>query len=993
MSESLRLRSLLAMGVSAAAILGFAAPAFAQDVTAEDEGTTVGEVVVTAQKREEAIQDVPIAVSAFSQDTLEKAKIDGGPNLVTAIPNVNFSKGNFTGYNFQIRGVGSKLVSGSGDAGTGIHLNNAPMTANNLFEAEFYDVERVEVLRGPQGTLYGRNATGGVVNIITAKPVNDVEAMVRAEIGNYDARKLRAMVNVPLGDLFAIRAAATMLKRDGYGVNTVTGNDADDRELWAARLTLGFNPTDTFRSWLMWDHFEEDDNRSRIGRQFCQKDPGGTQAGLTFSPDAGVAQVQRGFFSQGCLPASLYAPGVSQGTINTQATLGGLFAALSGLQTGDALAGKVQDPDIRNIESAVDPIYQSDTDIFELNVEWDLTDSLTLVSLTSYSELNLFTRQDYSRVVPDIAFNVTPNPINVFGPAIGAAALEGLTNALCGPLPRAPACVAAAAAAFPGVFGGTPAQFGQATYTGIYQGLFPGGVVNDPQVGAYNRFTTFDISSAFTEQWTQELRLQSNFDGPINFNVGGIYLDYRATGDYFVMFNTGTAFYQVNNFLNTGQANCAATNPACVFIDPNATPDRSGHNYYDNYAPYHLKSRAAFGEVYYQMTDNLKWTLGLRYTDDTKIVEAHQVALGIPGSGVLPPPASDPEPLKKVRFQEMTGRFGVDWKPDLGFTDETLLYAFYSKGYKAGGVNPACSFSCNTYPDTFAPEFVSAIELGAKNTLLGGSMMLNLTGFMYDYEGYQVSKIQNRTSINENIDAEIRGLELESIWEPVQNLRLNAAVGWLDTEITGGTSIDTFNRTQGDPNLVVMKTNQAANCVVTLATAQLVLAFSAANPFNILGACPGTAPLPPEGATLYPGGPLASGVGAFGNLFSEGVPVDLTGKELPNAPHWTLSLGAQYTFEFGDWTLTPRADYYKQTETFSRIYNSNADRIDGWENVNATVTLEHEPGGFSIEAYVKNATDEEAITDTYLTDDSSGLFRNAFFTEPRTYGVAVTKRF
>eukprot|EP01030_Chromulinospumella_sphaerica_P014633 gene14633-14430_t len=140
--------------------MAVAAPAFAQDEPAAT-GTTVGELIITAQKREEAIQDVPIAVSAFNQESLEKAKIDGGPNLVLAIPNVNFSKGNFTGYNFQIRGVGSKLVAGSGDAGTGIHLNNAPLTANNLFESEFFDVERVEVLRGPQGTLYGRNATGG----------------------------------------------------------------------------------------------------------------------------------------------------------------------------------------------------------------------------------------------------------------------------------------------------------------------------------------------------------------------------------------------------------------------------------------------------------------------------------------------------------------------------------------------------------------------------------------------------------------------------------------------------------------------------------------------------------------------------------------------------------------------------------------------------------------------------------------------------------------
>jgi outer membrane receptor protein involved in Fe transport len=981
------------MGVSAAAILGMAAPAFAQEIA--DEGATVGELVVTAQKREEAIQDVPIAVSAFSQDTLEKAKIDGGPNLVVAIPNVNFSKGNFTGYNFQIRGVGSKLVSGSGDAGTGIHLNNAPLTANNLFESEFYDVERVEVLRGPQGTLYGRNATGGVVNLITAKPVNDFEASIRGEIGNYNSRKVRGMINVPLGELFAVRLAGNVLKRDGYGENLVTGNDADDRDMYAYRASLAFTPTDTFRVDFMYDVFDEDDNRSRIGKQYCTKDTGPTAVGATnFDAVGPIAQVQRGFFSQGCQNTSLYSDDVL-GTPNTQATLGGLFGALTGLQTGDAYAGKMQDPDVRNIESAVDPIYQAHTNIYELNLSWDLTDALQFTSLTSYSENELFTRQDYNRVIPSVNFNATPNPVNAFGPAIAAATLEGLTNALCGPLPRNPACVAGALAAFPGVFGATPAVYGQAAYTGIYTALFPGGVADDPQTGAQNRFTTFDISSADTEQWTQELRLQSNFEGPLNFNIGGIYLDYRATGDYYVMFNTGTAYYRVNNQLSAGGADCAVTNPACIYIDQNEFPDRSGHNYYDSYAPYHLKSRAAFGEVYYEMSDTLKFTVGLRYTDDTKIVEQHSVALGKPGADPLGPPASDPLPLKKVRFQETTGRFGADWKPTLSFTDETLLYAFYSKGYKAGGVNPPCSFSCATYPSTYAPEFVNAFEIGAKNTLMEGSLLLNITGFSYDYEGYQVSKIVNRTSINENIDAKIKGLELESIWTPIRALRFNAAVGYLHTEIGDAQSIDLFDRTQGDPNLVVVKTDAAANCVVTLATAQAALGYSNAtdNPFALLGLCPGAGAAPPAGTLLYAGGPEATGIGSFG-LFGEGVAVDLSGKELPNAPHWTLSVGGQYTAELGaGWDLTARADYYRQTETFSRIYNSEADRIEDWQNVNATLTLDNDAMGVSVEAFVKNATDEEAITDTYLTDDSSGLFRNAFFTEPRTYGLAVTKRF
>ena len=246
----------------------------ASSAFAAEEGATIEELVVTAQKKAESIQDVPIAVSAFSQDALQKSRIDGGPNLVLAIPNVNFSKGNFTGYNFQIRGIGSKLVAGSGDAGTGIHLNNAPLISNNLFETEFYDVERVEVLRGPQGTLYGRNATGGVVNLISNKPSDKLEGMARGEYGNYNSIKLRGMVNVPLSDAFAVRLAGAYLKRDGYGENTFTGNDADTRDMYGYRASVKFEPTDTFKAIVVYDKFHEDDSRSRIGKQFCSKDLG-----------------------------------------------------------------------------------------------------------------------------------------------------------------------------------------------------------------------------------------------------------------------------------------------------------------------------------------------------------------------------------------------------------------------------------------------------------------------------------------------------------------------------------------------------------------------------------------------------------------------------------------------------------------------------------------------------------------------------------------------
>jgi outer membrane receptor protein involved in Fe transport len=906
------------MGVSAVAIAAVAMPSFAQEAAAPSKGgNVIDELVVTAQKREEAIQDVPIAVSAFSQDSLEKAKIDGGPNLQLAIPNVSFSKGNFAGFNFQIRGVGSKLVAASGDAGTGIHLNNVPLTASNLFEAEFYDVERVEVLRGPQGTLYGRNATGGVVNVITAKPVDHFTANIKGEVGNYNTRKVRGMINVPLGDKVAVRVAGSYLNRDGFGKNLTTGNNVDDRDLYAVRTTVAFNPSEKFSSYVMWEHFKEEDSRSRIGKQFCTKDTGA--AGMPYSTNAGIRAFQSGFLSQGCSESSVYSAG-ALGTPNSSATLGGLLGNLTGLISGDAYAGKVQSSDLRDIESLQDPIYQAKTDVVNFQMAWDITDDLTLTSLTGYSKGEIFTKADYNRASPNNTFNVTP--------------------------------------------------------------LTPGGYFNDPQVGRSNKFATFDISSGTSTQWSQELRLQSAFAGPLNFNVGAIAVDFDSETDYYVFGNTLTAYAAALN----GGAPCAITSKTCIYIDPNPTPTGDGHNYYDNRSPYHLKSSAAFGEVYYELSDNFKLTGGLRYTHDRKRQINLPVVLLAPGSG-HPVDATTPQQI--ADFKELTGRFGFDWKPDLAFTDSSLVYAFYSRGYKAGGINPpqSAASALSAVKTTFDPEFVTSFEVGMKNTLFDGSLIFNATAFHYDYTGYQVSKIVNRTSVNENIDAKIKGIELESIWEPIQHLRFNASLGLLDTEIGDAKSIDTFNRTQGDPTLVVVKASNASNCVANKAGVQGLMGLINAGallPTTMLGIC--------SGAFTGAANPLA-GLGI--NIpFSDGIEKNLSGNQLPNSAKATLSVGAQYTFELpAGWGGTIRGDYYHQGKTFSRIYNSAADRIDAWENVNASLQIVNEGMGVQVEAYVKNLLDDSPITDLYLTDDSSGLFRNGFILEPRTFGVSIQKSF
>lgn len=940
MSQTLRMRSLLTMGASAAVLSAFAVPAFAQQQTAQQGGTVIEELVVTAQKREEALQDVPIAVSAFSQDSLEAQKIDGGPNLQQAIPNVSFARSNFTNsFNFQIRGIGAKAVGASADQGVGVHMNNAPMQSGNLFEAEFYDVERVEVLRGPQGTLYGRNATGGVVNVITAKPTDVFEANARAEYGNFNAIRLRGMLNVPIfEDKLAVRLSGAMLKRDGFVTNTFNGHTVDDRDLYSTRVQVMFNPTEKLRTNFLWERFHENDSRARTGKQLCTKDNGPATVG---GVPTGAA---RGFLTQGCLPASIYGAS-AYGTVNTSGTLTGLLGNIFGFTAGDANLGDTTTTNLREIETALDPIYRSGSNVYQFTLNYDLSDTLTFTSMTAYSKGSVYTKQDYNRNVSPVPFNNTP--------------------------------------------------------------FTPGGFFNDPQVGNTNKFTTIDVSSGRSEQFSQELRLQSAFDGPINFNFGGIHFTYRTLTDYYVIGNSLTLSSLALNFSNTGNPNCnPATTARCIGIDTASDPTGDGHNYYLNRTPYTLVSDALFGEVYYQVNEDLKFTLGLRQTRDKKAVKNFSTVLLAPGYGLTLNPAN---PDQRARFNETTGRFGVDYKAHLGFTDDTLLYAFYSKGYKGGGINPGVPANSVGIRQTFDPEFVNAFEIGTKNTLMGGSLLFNATGFSYDYKGYQISKIVNRTSVNENVDAKVYGLELETIWSPVRNLKLNANLGYLHTKIGSGvTSIDTMNRTQSNPAYTVVKVGPnssavGANCVLATAGVATILGAGAGGtlPWACSGAAAYQAFLSAPAAAGGAGLPAATaaflanatGLYTYGSGYSiEGTAADLSGNELPNSPHWTVSIGAQYTFELSDgWSATVRGDYYRQTKQFARVYNTEYDRLKAWDNGNLTLKVEKPEWGLSIDAYVKNIGNKLPIVDAYTTDDSSGLFTNVITGEPRLYGIAITK--
>ncbi len=194
-------------------------------------------VTVTSSKLGGAdVQTIPISITALSQEQLTATQTAGGPDLVKQVPNLTFSKTNFTGYNIQIRGIGTQAISVTTDPAVAVAFNDIPFIRNHFFEQEFYDVSQVEVLRGPQGTLYGRNATAGVVNLVSAKPTDQYEAMASVDVGNYNNRRLEGMLNIPIvGDKLDVRVAGEWTKRDGYTFNEQTQQSVDGRDLWSAR--------------------------------------------------------------------------------------------------------------------------------------------------------------------------------------------------------------------------------------------------------------------------------------------------------------------------------------------------------------------------------------------------------------------------------------------------------------------------------------------------------------------------------------------------------------------------------------------------------------------------------------------------------------------------------------------------------------------------------------------------------------------------------------
>ena len=210
--------------------------------TANAEPTTV---VVTARRREESLQDVPVSVTAFSADQLSKTAIPDIVGLVQSLPNTTMKASRATNSTLTafIRGVGQQDPLAGFEAGVGIYLDDVYIARPQGAVADIYDVERIEVLRGPQGTLYGRNTIGGAVKYVTRKLRPETDVRLKATVGTYGQTDAVLTASTPVSDSLRVGASLAKFKRNGFGKNLLTGAENYDKDVAAARLSAEFTPT------------------------------------------------------------------------------------------------------------------------------------------------------------------------------------------------------------------------------------------------------------------------------------------------------------------------------------------------------------------------------------------------------------------------------------------------------------------------------------------------------------------------------------------------------------------------------------------------------------------------------------------------------------------------------------------------------------------------------------------------------------------------------
>lgn len=802
------MKACISSGVSAltlATAVGLlAVPAFAQSAApgAQEppaQTTSVDDIVVTAQRRSESINDVPLSIQAFSGETLTQAGITDPSGLSQITSGLNFSKSSASTPVYTLRGIGFNTPNLSSTSPVGLYFDEVAYAYPYMASGPTFDLQRVEVLKGPQGTLYGRNTTGGLVNFITAKPGDVFEASAKAEIGNYETFNFEGYVSGPLSDTVGLRLSGrSESSGEGWQKSVSRDDTLGEKDRLGLRALLAINPNDRLSIDLSASYWRD------------RSDTVASQA-VAFTPDS----------------APFAAPGVA-GSIRSDWGKGG--ADWDPAQPG-------RKP------------FQMDSRFYGLaaTVNYDLSDSLSIVSLTGYNDVR---RDDFN--------DVDGTPVGVFA----------------------------------------------------YESI--------------GRIKSF----------SQELRLVGSGDR-LNYTVGGYYSKDDIQDDQIGDFDASSVLRQLRFVAN--------------LVDPTnsrytAEQKATGFRFFRTTTEQESRTWSVFANGDYQLTDTLKLSGGLRYTQDQLKFSA--CSRDIDGLTIPVWNTAVPFVIKSRTGIDAPGNVGVNEcltyksdftgvasydKPTLDEDNvaarvalnyepnpDVLIYGSISRGFKSGAV-PIIAGNVETQFAPATQEQVTAFEAGAKLKLAGGQAQLNFAGFFMSYKDKQLfgeildPVFTSLTRIVNIPESEIYGGEVELTLRPTDALSFNGSAAYTHTEVT---DYQGFNRA--------------------------------------------------------------------------GLAEDFAGGRFPYTPEWQVNGSVNYDAPInGALGFQANLNASYQSETSSSLSNEPGFEVDAYTLVNLTASIYTLDGAWKVGIFARNLLDENYWTATDVLTDT--VFRVPGMT--RTYGVALTRTF
>ena len=693
----------LCFSVFALAIVGDLRPLHAQ---APEGASFIEEIVVTARKREESLQDVPLSVTAFDESTIENVYGENIGEFSKFAPNVTLARQPYAGNALfaGMRGIVFGDLEKSFDPAVGVVVDGVALVTNTGALIDTFDLESVEILRGPQGTLFGRNTIAGVVNARRTRPTGEFGLRTQLRYGANNETDVKAVLNFPLGETLAVKIAGFLDKGDGFqkeglfdlatGAIEDAGNNIPGEDTINAYASLLWKPTDSFNALFTFEYTDDDSTLStptnltvpNLSRQQWGAITGSVFAnlGAGVPPGAAVGGGIGSALAQGGNFCDIY---------------GSVLAPLNGWVPDVACATYGYELGERNGYKYSLAAQQFNNAIeqhgFTLELNYEL-DDLTFTSVTGYKQEDELLDEDNLGA-----------PVYVFHPW-------------------------------------RPQEY---------------------------------------EQFSTELRVSSDFGGKFDF-VGGLYY---VESEYFI---TASVYAFSNRRV------------------PGAMPSPDGD------AGQELSAYALFGEAYYRVTDDLRLTLGGRWTREEKDFFIFQRVSG-DASGLLPPTAwgcglegdlkaqadavaadwiaTAPTPEiaaarsaglicnsdAKESWNKFTPRVSLDY----AFSEDIMGYLSWSRGFRSGGFNGRATTPSSIGP--YDPETVDSYEIGLRSSLLDNRLIFNATLFRAEYKDKHESEIYQfgaatETVVNNAARATIDGLEVEALLAANEQVQLRFTAGMID---------------------------------------------------------------------------------------------------------------------------------------------------------------------------------------------------------------------